>query len=179
MGMDIANCRILALAIRARWLGYAVVEGRCKLVDWGMTFFQPNDRTEIRATKRRIDFLLSSFNPTLIAIAASEVAASNNASTVRALVRSIRTKARARSMRFQSVNRKYIRDSFLEHNARSKHEIALALVNRFPELLSKLPQKRKTWEKENFRMTLFDAVASGVACWSRLSEAESSRSNNG
>jgi hypothetical protein len=77
------------------------------------------------------------------------------------------------------MNRGYIRDSFLEHNARSKDEIASALVDRFPELRSKQPGKRKTWEKESFRMTLFDAVALGVACLNHLSETEQSKSNGG
>jgi hypothetical protein len=176
--MDAPNCRILALAIRARWLGYAVLEGRCELVDWGMTFFQPNSVSEIRATRKRVESLLSSFNPTLIAVARSAVAASHNASSVRSLIRSIRTEARARSIPFQSMNRRYIRDSFLEHDAKSKDEIASVLVNRFPELLWKLPRKRKTWEKENFRMTLFDAVALGLACCSRSSETEFGNSNH-
>jgi hypothetical protein len=105
------------------------------------------------------------------------VAASHNAASVRSLIRSIRTDAHARSIPFQLINRRYIRDSFLEHDAKSKDEIASVLVNRFPELLWKLPRKRKTWEKENFRMTLFDAVALGVACCSRLSETEFSNSN--
>jgi hypothetical protein len=143
-----------------------------------MTFFQPSSSSEIRATRRRMEFLLSSFNPTLIAVARSEVAASHNASSVRTLIRSIRTEARARSIPFQSVNRRYIRDSFLEHDAKSKDEIASALVDRFPELRWKLPRKRQTWQKEHFRMTLFDAVALGVACCSRLSETEFGNPNN-
>jgi hypothetical protein len=176
--MDEPNYRIVALAIRARWLGYAVLEGRCQLVDWGMIFFQPSSGGEIRAAKRRVELLVSSFSPALIAVAISEVAASQNASSVRSLIRSIRTEARARSIPFESMNRDYIRDSFLEHEARSKDEIASALANRFPELRWKLPQKRKTWEKEHFRMTLFDAIALGVACWSHRSERPTSESNS-
>ena len=176
--MDAPNCRILALAIRARWLGYAVLEDHCELVDWGMTFFQPSRSSEIRATRRRLEFLLSNFSPTLIAIAQSDVVASHSASSVRSLIRSIRTEARARSIPFESMNRRYIRDSFLEHDAKSKDEIASALVDRFPELRWKLPRKRRTWEKEHFRMTLFDAVALGVACCIRLSETELSNFNH-
>jgi hypothetical protein len=148
-------------------------------MDWGMTFFQPNRESEIRAARRRVEFLLSSFNPTLIAVAKSEVAASHNASSVRSLIRSIRTEARAGSIPFQSMNRRHIRNSFLEHDAKSKDEIASSLVDRFPELRSKLPRKRRTWEKEHYRMTLFDAVALGVACCSRSSEAEQGKSKNG
>jgi hypothetical protein len=177
MRMVAPNYRILALAIRARWLGYAVLEARCELVDWGMTFFQPSSGSEIRATRKRVEFLLSSFDPTLIAVARSEVAASHNASSVRSLMRSIRTEANAKSVPFQSMNRKYIRDSFREFNAKSKHEIASTLVKLFPELRWKLPAKRRTWEKEHFRMTLFDAVALGVASCGRLSETELSNSN--
>jgi hypothetical protein len=144
-----------------------------------MVFFLPTSASEIQTTKRRVESLVSSFNPTQIAVAESEVAASHNASSVRSLIRSIRTNARARSVPFQSIDRKFIRDSFLEFNASSKHEIAMVLVNHFPELRWKLPPKRRTWEKEHFRMTLFDAVAVSLACWSRLSEKRFSNRSDG
>ena len=37
----------------------------------------------------------------------------------------------------------------------------------FPELLWKLPPKRKIWESEHPIMTMFDAIAMGFAYWQR------------
>jgi hypothetical protein len=52
-------------------------------------------------------------------------------------------------------------------HAESKHEIASMLTQMFPELLWKLPPKRRVWESEHPIMTMFDAVAFGFAYWQR------------
>jgi hypothetical protein len=45
----------------------------------------------------------------------------------------------------------------------TKQQMAELLVMQFPdELASRLPPKRKTWESEDGRMDIFDAVALAV-----------------
>ena len=56
---------------------------------------------------------------------------------------------------------------FRVFRAKSKHDIASMLAQMFPELLWKLPPKRKIWESEHFRMVMFDAIALGFAYWQR------------
>jgi len=172
--MDTPNREILALAVRARWFGFAVLDSRCRLIDWGMVFYQQCSTTEIRAAQRRLASLMTTFDPGLIAVAVSEVEASRTAPSVRALVKWLRTESRARSIPFQLVSRKFIRTAFHEFHAGSKDEIASAIVTLFPELRWKLPSRRKVWEKEHFRLALFDAVAVSVACGKHLSEAKAS-----
>lgn len=172
--MDNPNRKVLALAVRARWFGFAILDGDCRLIDWGMVFYQGCSTTQIGAAQRRLANLMTTFDPGVIAVAVSGVAASRNAPSVHALVKSLRTESRARSIPFHSVNRKFIRAAFREFNAESKDEIASAIVTLFPELRWKLPSKRKTWEKEHFRLALFDAVAVSVACVKHLSEAKAS-----
>jgi hypothetical protein len=46
--------------------------------------------------------------------------------------------------------------------ASSKQEIAAAIANRFPELAPRLPRFRKPWMSEDYRMSIFDAVALGL-----------------
>ena len=46
-------------------------------------------------------------------------------------------------------------------------EIAVAIANRFPDLAPRLPRFRKPWMSEDYRMTIFDAVALAVT-FSRL-----------
>jgi len=44
------------------------------------------------------------------------------------------------------------------------------LAKQFPdELASRLPPKRKTWESEDSRMDIFDAVALAVTFWLKVS----------
>ena len=45
----------------------------------------------------------------------------------------------------------------------NKDQIASTVCNRYLELLSILPPKRKAWMKEDHRMRIFDAAATGIA----------------
>ena len=44
-------------------------------------------------------------------------------------------------------------------DATTKQEIAIAIAERFPELAPRLPRSRKPWMSEDYRMSIFDAVA--------------------
>ncbi len=46
---------------------------------------------------------------------------------------------------------------------RNKYGIAVALSDRFPELADRVPAKRKPWQSEDYRMSIFDAMALGLA----------------
>jgi hypothetical protein len=60
-----------------------------------------------------------------------------------------------------------IRHTFRIFEARTKEEIACAIVGIFPELLVRLPLKRKKWQPEAHGMIIFDAIATGIAYWQR------------
>jgi hypothetical protein len=45
----------------------------------------------------------------------------------------------------------------------TKYERAQAVVQRFPVLTQKLPPKRKPWESEDYRMSVFAAAALAMA----------------
>jgi hypothetical protein len=55
-----------------------------------------------------------------------------------------------------------VKQAFSESGASTKHEIAVAIAKRFPELAPRLPRFRKPWMSEDYRMSIFDAVAFGV-----------------
>ena len=48
-----------------------------------------------------------------------------------------------------------------------KYARAVALAERFPALAPKLPPKRKCWQSEDYRMSIFDAAVLGVAHFGR------------
>jgi hypothetical protein len=41
----------------------------------------------------------------------------------------------------------------------TKHQRAQAVIERFPVFAQKLPPKRKPWESEHYRMSMFSAAA--------------------
>jgi hypothetical protein len=49
----------------------------------------------------------------------------------------------------------------------NKYEIACAVAERLPELAPRLAPKRRIWQSEDYRMSIFDAAALGVAYFSR------------
>ena len=55
----------------------------------------------------------------------------------------------------------------------NKYEVASALAKQFPTLASKLPPKRKCWQSEDYRMSLFDTAALGVAYFARYAKRTS------
>jgi hypothetical protein len=59
------------------------------------------------------------------------------------------------------VTRRAVEQAFLGHDG-NKHEIATVLAQRFPALAAKLPPKRKCWQSEDYRISVFDAAALGV-----------------
>jgi glucan phosphorylase len=70
-------------------------------------------------------------------------------------------------------SRGVVRNAFAG-NARNKYTIASTLAQRFPELAAKLPPKRKIWLCEDYRMSIFDAAALGVAYFAAVtSQVES------
>jgi hypothetical protein len=65
------------------------------------------------------------------------------------------------------LGRDELQSAFNIFKARTKEEMAWATVGIFPELLVRLPLKRKTWQPEAHGMIVFDAIATGFAYWQR------------
>jgi hypothetical protein len=55
-----------------------------------------------------------------------------------------------------------VKQEFSESGASNKFEIAKTIAARFPELTPRLPRFRKPWMSEDYRMSIFDAVAFGL-----------------
>ena len=159
--------RILAIALRSRRFGFAVFEGPNRLLDWGMVFYPLNDGAQRRAVTKRVASLLTLFAPSIVVVGRTRLLNVRNGSGVRPILRSIRREASARQVPVHLMTRAEVRPVFHALHAKSKREIALMLAQMFPELLWKLPPKRKIWESEHPIMTMFDAVALGFVYWQR------------
>jgi len=155
--------RLLGIAIRAPWLGFAELDARGRLLDWGMIFYQRRTADELRSAKRRLNAILARTNPTFIVIVLPGLKANERIASVRSVARSLRAAASRRSIQVVRLRRSAIRAAFAPCRARSKYQIAVALARAFPEVSQKLPPVPKFWEKEDSKMALFDALAGAVA----------------
>jgi len=74
------------------------------------------------------------------------------------LINDISKLASKRQIKVRSFSRIKVKQTFSECGASNKQEIAIAIANRFPELVPRLPRFRKPWMSEDYRMSIFDAV---------------------
>jgi hypothetical protein len=164
--------RILAIALRSRRLGFAVFEGPKRLLDWGMVFYPLNNVAQHAAASKRVATLLTLFAPSVIAVRRTRSLNVRIGSGVRPILRLIRREASSRLIPVRLMRAAAVRKVFGQPRTKSKHEIAAMITQMYPELLWKLPPKRKIWESEHPIMTMFDAVALGFAYWQRDGERD-------
>lgn len=154
---------LLGIAIRARWLGFAELNARRRLLDWGMIFYQRRSPAELKSAKKRLENLLARMNPSLVVLVSSGARAHEGIAAARSITRALHVAASSRSIRVVTLHRSAIRAAFAPCNAEAKREIASLLARVFPEIAWELPPERKIWAKENSRMALFDALAAAIA----------------
>jgi hypothetical protein len=163
MTRDSHEIRIVAIAIRSQRLGFAVLEGSLGLVDWRTVHYRSNSIPHINAAVRKLTSLLAVSSPSVIVIESSRLANAPNASNVRSICRLLKHEAELQLVPMVFMKREDVRKTFRDFHARSKDAIAAKIAQMFPELLSKLPPKRKIWHGEHATMTLFDAIALAIA----------------
>lgn len=164
--------RILTIALRSRRFAFAAFEGSDKLLDWGMVFYPLNNDVQRTAASRRIASLFTQLTPSEVVVGKARLLDSRDDSGVRLILRSLRHEASSRLIPVRFMKRPELSEVFCRFHVKSKHEIASMLAQVFPELLWKLPPKRKIWESERPRMAMFDAVALGFAYWQRCGAGE-------
>jgi hypothetical protein len=165
MKQDSHEIRIVAIAIRSQRLGFAVLEGSLGLVDWRTVHYRSNSIPHIKAAMEKLKSLLVLSPPSVIVIESSRLANALNASNVCSICRFLKQEAELRLVPMLFMKREDVRKTFRDFHAKSKDAIAATIAQMFPELLSKLPPKRKIWHGEHPTMTMFDAVALAVAFW--------------
>ena len=167
MDQDLFDMRILAIALRSRRFAYAVFERSDRLLDWGMVFYPLNNTKQRAAASKRIASLLTLFAPSEVVVGKTRLLNTRKSSGVGPILRSFRREASSRLIPMRLMKRIEVKKVFRLFRAKSKYEIASMLAEVFPELLPRLPAKRRIWESEHPRMAMFDAIALGFAYWQR------------
>jgi hypothetical protein len=153
--ISVRSERILALDIRAKRFSYAVFETPGTVLDWGTRAYTHG------TFENRLEILCTAYAPSLILVR-------NVAELMprRRLGRAVSVALERFSKRLQ-VPVRVIEDStrrqfFAENMRINKYEIALRVATTFPELSWRLPPRRKTWQTEPIRQSVFDAASLGV-----------------
>ena len=155
MSSKLHRKRILGVDLHNLSFGFAVLEDRDTLLDWGVKSFRPGTNSVKIPFPQKVARLLDEVSPKAIVLrAALGVKLDQN-------IRTISSLANARGIRVRMISHEYILQTFPDHR-RNKHEIALSLAVRFPELADALPPKPKPWRTEHYGTSIFEALAAGL-----------------
>jgi hypothetical protein len=149
---ELAQPRILALNVHPHSFGFVVLEGRTRPLDWGAK----------RVSALRIPLgpkvakLMIEYAPQVIVFRQSNTKESSRS------VDEIIKHVRIHKVRIKMLSTEAVKRAFPGRND-NKDRIASAIAEQFPELFSILPPKRRPWQSEDYRMTIFDAAAAGIA----------------
>ncbi len=154
--------RILAIDLRSRSFGFAVFEGPTRLLDWGVKSFRQGVNEPTIPASEKLAALMDDSSPSTIVLRKRDSETKKRAEMRHALVR----EATKRRTSIRLLSRKGVKNAFPDCN-RNKYTIAAAIVKQLPELAPRLPSLRKIWKSEDYRMSIFDAAALGVAYFTR------------
>ena len=155
--------RVLAIDPSSVGFGFVVLEEPTRLVDWGVAeVWAPTPR----AFLARVEALIDRYGPTLIVLEAVEETRKRKRTVARIAAAS--RYAASRRIAVMSVSRSQVRAAFGKKP--TKHEIAVAIAEIFPELSTRLPRKRKLWTSEDERMNIFDALSFALTALAGMTE---------
>jgi len=161
--------RVLAVDARRNRFGYVLFEGPERLLDWGGSEIPPglNDRAAVGKARYRIRSMLKLRHPMVVVLKRPRRAMTGKISARGPVLKAIVSEATGLQIPTHFVSRKEISEAFRILPGHSKYDIANRLVQLFPELVIRLPPRRKAWQSEPRSMIVFDAVAAGFAYWRR------------
>ncbi len=147
--------RVLAIDPFHRGLGFAILEGPHRLVDWGIKKATGDKNIEcVRIVKDLIDYYL----PHVLVLENSAGKRSRRCARVQELLRAVREATRQKGVKVMDLTPDSVRRAFLP----KKDIVAAAIAGRFPELAPRLPRPRKCGDSEHSAMPVFDATAFAV-----------------
>ena len=150
--------RVLALDPSRQGFGFAVVESRGKLVDWGVArVWGKSDQAFVA----RVEELVLRYLPVAIALGEPDGRRSPRAARRIRLLASYAHQSRIHALHMSPTDVR----ATLQRPGATKHEVAETLVDLFPELEPYLPPHRRPWMSEDARMDIFDALALAIAAF--------------
>ena len=151
--------RILALDVHPRSFGYVVVETPNKLLDWGVRSHRHKGNSIDVLIRRRLKPLLELWRPTVVVLC-------NGLSRQRThqrrdrLLKRIASEAKNHQVAVRIIKKRPGTDA---GKGLTKYENARRVAEQFSVLQWKMPPKRKPWESEDYRMSIFTAATLAIA----------------
>ena len=152
--------RVLAIDPTVQGVGYAVLEGATRVVDWGLrraSYVEKNTHSV-----RRVEELIARYEPDVLVLEDCAAEGSRRRPRVERLMKAIERLASKKEIELVKISRAAVEEAFSEADVSNRHDMAAEIARRFPQLGVWLPPVRKLWMTEDLRMRVFDAVALGL-----------------
>lgn len=152
------SLRILAIDPGPKGFGFAVFENSECLLDWGVKTAKGEDKNG--KCQERVKELCDRYHPDVLVIEDCEVKGCRRHPCIRYLLRLISSQAKEAHVRVRAMSRAKVRATFAPRTKSStKHQIAVAIAGKCPELGHLVPPARRPWMSESWNMALFNAIA--------------------
>jgi hypothetical protein len=150
---------VLALDIHPQRYGYAVLETPSELLDWGVRRrYRKRERLRNKSMREALRSLLGIWRPSIVVLKES---VSRKMARARNLYVDLLQEIDCCRVPVYRMTGRDMRNAFSD--SRTKYQIASKLGMRFPFLTHLLPPQRKIWRSEDYRMSIFTALALAVA----------------
>lgn len=147
------NKTIIAIYPNTLGFGYVIINNKGEIWDFGIVPIRPVSN---RRCMERINEIISYHNPQIL------ILEHHNNSRKSARIKKLNKQLYEEWKEYVSVYRytqQQVRETFEIFGAKNKYEINQKIVEAYPQFRTKLPDKRKPWEPENYYQGLFDALA--------------------
>lgn len=155
--------RIIAVDLRPKSLGFGVFEGGDRILDWGVKSFRSGVNGVRVPLGPKVRELIAAYVPDAIVL--------RRRAGTDAVFEELARAAEASRVAVRCLTRREVKSCF--PGCRNKDQVAAAVCDRFLELIPALPPKRVVWRKEDYRMRIFDAAATGIAYFRGKAEPSS------
>ena len=160
-----ASARYLGISVRADGFGFVVIEDSIAL-DCGVRVC---DRTRSdECLGHQLRRILRIYSPSTVVLL--KVGSPNTRTKRDAIARRLTRETKRYDIPLVRLSAPALRQFFDQFNASTKYEIAQAVVKILPELGWRLPEKRKPWQREQHRMSIFEAAAAVITCHKTIAE---------
>jgi hypothetical protein len=162
--------RVLALDLHPRHFGFVVVEVPDRLLEWGVRSCRHRGNSNEALVRRGLRPLLELWQPSVVVVQSPSRLTPRANSRNRRLLSLIATEAKN--------HRVSVRIGPKRARVLTKHENARLLAEQYPVLAWNLHSKRKPWESEDYRMSMFAAAAAAMTFFSPEGRPPAMRGSN-
>ena len=152
--------RILALDVHPLSFGYVVVESPDKLLDWGVRSHRRKGNSSDVLIRRRLKPLLELWRPSMLVLGNGLSMTQRPRQRRDRLLKRIATEAKNHQVMVRTLTKRPGAD---QGKRLTKYENARRAAEQFSVLRWKMPPKRKPWESEDYRMSMFTAATLAMA----------------